>query len=459
MTTEPSTPAPATPRVIVAGGGIAGLLLALALKKKLALDPVVYEQAPGFAPNIGGAIGLYANGLRVVRDIHPPLLAAIRAAGLPYLYRRWMRHDGTEVAVGEERHLSSWATLEDERDLASIGIRRWKLQQALADACADAGVAVRFGLRVVGVAGRDAATGVVALELSDGSRVEADLVFGCDGARSVLRGSLFPATEPEYTGVTCLMGAADVPRSLRGICFPSSSTSKFHACYYPTGPEEQIFQIYFPTPEKPETWKALSEEEGRLECEDLAAKMAADGWDKQFTEPLLKASSVLRTGLRARKPIPVWHSGRIVLLGDAAHPPVPYIGQGAMMAIEDVGILVTILKCLCSDSGSGGGVGAVFSFAHLETAFRLYERLRLPRTTRMLESSMSLGQMQLLRASDPSSAEVEAKEQSIKADVAKYGTLPIMKSGASYNYLEETRKALLEHLSSRVDEGVYKSSL
>jgi salicylate hydroxylase len=193
------------------------------------------------------------------------------------------------------------------------------------------------------------------------------------------------------------MGSSPTPRKLRGICFPSSSTSKFHACYYPTGASEQIFQIYFPTPEQPETWKALTPTEGKKECLDLATKMRSDGWDTQFTTPLLTAESVLRVGLRARNPIPVWHQQRVVLLGDAAHPPVPYIGQGAMMAMEDVGILVLLLKVLCGVSGPLSGrpgkdvSSGLFSFAQLETVFELYERLRVPRTTETLERSMSLG--------------------------------------------------------------------
>jgi salicylate hydroxylase len=94
--------------------------------------------------------------------------------------------------------------------------------------------------------------------------------------------------------------------------------------------------LYFPTEERPETWKALTEEEGKKECLDLHKVLKADGWHEVFTEPLLHADSVLRVGLRARKPIPVWHAPqtsepRIFLLGDAAHPPVPYIGQGAMV--------------------------------------------------------------------------------------------------------------------------------
>ncbi|KAJ3410981.1 hypothetical protein HDV05_002958 [Chytridiales sp. JEL 0842] len=449
MTTSQSPPS--SPRVCISGGGLAGLLLAVALKTKLGLDPIVYEQAPGFEPNVGGAIGLYPNGLRIIRDISPSLLRSIRTEGLPYLYRRWMRHDGSEIAVASEKHLCDWDFEGEDEEIGSIGIRRWKLQRCFELACQKVGIQIVFGKRVEKVV-EIKENGTVILEISGGvGQKEFDLVFGCDGVKSATRSSLFPATEPSYTGITCLMGASPTPRTKRGICFPSSSTSKFHACYYPTGPSEQIFQIYFPTPEKPETWKALSPAEGAQECKDLAARMKADGWAPEYTEPLLSADSVLRVGLRARKPIPVWHKGRVILLGDAAHPPVPYIGQGAMMALEDVGILVTLLKTLCW-APSKDAVGGKFCFAQLEVAVGLYEKMRVPRTTGMLENSMSLGQMQLLRASNPSSKEVQDKEASIVADVKKFGTLPIMKTGASYHYLKETLKVLEGHVKGRVEE-------
>lgn len=93
------------PHVAIVGAGIAGLVLALGLKKHLGITSVVYEQAPRFDDHVGGAIGLYANGLQVIRDISPNLLKLIQTHGFPYLLRRWMRHDGVEVAVANESEL------------------------------------------------------------------------------------------------------------------------------------------------------------------------------------------------------------------------------------------------------------------------------------------------------------------------------------------------------------------
>lgn len=92
-----------SPFVVVSGAGVAGLLLALALKN-IGLKVEVYEQAPEFGDGVGGAIGMYPNGLRVIRDISPDLLHNIRKNARPYEKRRWMRHDGSEIAVADEEY-------------------------------------------------------------------------------------------------------------------------------------------------------------------------------------------------------------------------------------------------------------------------------------------------------------------------------------------------------------------
>ena len=291
--------------VVIAGAGIGGLALALALRKHCgvkASDIEVYEQAPAFGDNVGGAMGLYANGLRVLRDISPELLAAVRAAGYDYIYRRWQRHDGSEVACAREAELTS------DPDLQSIGIRRWKLQKALCDASAAAGIAIHFGKRMEKVETR--ADGRVTLTFLDGTSRTAKILFGADGQRSKAREAVVGSLAAEFTGVTCLMGAAKVARPIRGICFPSSRTTKNHGCFYPTGEGEQIFQLYFPARTMEEAWGTLSPEEGRARCVELADKLETDGWAPIFLEPLRQAEAVIKVGIFSREvcsPTPILH--------------------------------------------------------------------------------------------------------------------------------------------------------
>ncbi|KAJ3126044.1 hypothetical protein HK098_007921 [Nowakowskiella sp. JEL0407] len=431
--------------MIIIGGGIAGLVLALGLKKRLGLDVAVYEQAQAYGDGVGGAIGMYANGLRVIKDISPETLSRIRESGKPYVYRRWMRHDGSEIAVGTEKSLAKFESDEEAEELASIGIRRWKIQRILYESCVEAGIEVVMGKRVAKIDSSGADGGIVKVSFVDGETIETDY-----GVKSVTRNSLFSQTDPEYTGMTCLMGVAPIPSSKEGIRFPSSITTKCHCCFYPTAENETIFQLYFPEVEKPETWKVLSEEEGLAECDVLANRFREDGWDKQFIEPLEKATNVIRVGLRARNPIPRWRDehNRIILLGDAAHPPVPYIGQGAMMAIEDVGILLALMEELAMTKADDESAPQVRSES-METVLRLYEALRIPRTTEMLANSNALGKMQLERATNPSGWEIAWKEWKIWADVMYHGTLPIMWKGAGYNYREAVIKILEEEKISQ----------
>jgi salicylate hydroxylase len=372
-------------------------------------------------------------------------------------------------------------------ELSSLGIRRWKYQQVLYEACQSAGIVIHFGKRLQDVSSlRDKSL----LTFKDGTACTASLVIGADGIHSKVRNyianpdkdieaaKLIEEYEPEYTGVTCLMGCANVPR-LRGICFPSSATTKCHACYYPTllpdddeeeedstmdeqqhggepiqssdNPQrqkyEQVFQIYFPSPvERPDTWRTLTPEEAKTECRDLAKKLRDDGWDEQFLKPLESETltGVLRVGLRTREALDVWHVGgshmphaaRAVLLGDAAHPPVPYIGQGAMMAMEDAGTLSLILAKFCPmdvDTSTP-------NYAKFKEAMQMYESLRVHRTKAILGSSVQLGQTQQKRAE--SKLYNAYREWSIKAQVWAFGTLPVMRPGAAFDYVSRVEEVL-----------------
>ena len=218
---------PAAPgTVVIAGGGIVGLTLALALKKHLQLSPEqieVYEKARQFHDDVGAALGMYPNGLRVLRDISPKLMNDVKDQGYPYLFRRFERHDGTEIATAKEEALSAAA---GDEELCSVGIRRWKLQKVLYDAVLDAGIQVHFGKAICGVVehrggdsgqhhgknDRDAGNDdddddLIEVQFEDGTSRYTRLLMGTDGGKSAVRTAVADSRthQLKYVGVTCLM--------------------------------------------------------------------------------------------------------------------------------------------------------------------------------------------------------------------------------------------------------------
>ncbi|KAI9328278.1 hypothetical protein BDR26DRAFT_874232 [Obelidium mucronatum] len=394
--------------VAIIGGGIAGLTLAAALAKQTGIKAVVFEQSheASFGEGTGGAIGLYANGLQVLWDIGEDLLESVCNQGMPYERRRWLRHDGTEFATADETLLMP-SPREDKR-LQPIGIRRWKFQKELLHYAKKLGVSVQFGKRLEKL---DILERRTRLHFVNSEQCfDAKLVFGADGVKSRVREFLFPETEqPSYTGVTTLMAVSksaylgpNAPPKLRdGIHFISSVTSKFHACMYSLPNNETNVQIYLPMPENPESWGKLSPEAMKKEALAMEQKLRKDGWNPE---------SVIRVGLRARPPLKKWCKGKVILLGDAAHPPVPYIGQGAMQAIEDAGVLSLLIQRFCPKTNN------MVDFEGIDA------KIRVPRCTERRADSWLYNLKY---------------EWSIWGQVQLEGHLPIMKLGACYDYKKD----------------------
>jgi 2-polyprenyl-6-methoxyphenol hydroxylase-like FAD-dependent oxidoreductase len=126
---------------------------------------------------------------------------------------------------------------------------------------------------------------------------------------------------------------------------------------------------------------------------------------------------------------------RIVLIGDAAHPPVPYLGQGAQQGLEDSGTLALLLQNLCLDSQG------VFSLDRIDTALKVYNQMRVSRAAEILENAKGMGQMQQKRA-DNKRGYNQAKEELIRRDVFFHETMPVILPGATYNYREHVGKVL-----------------
>jgi salicylate hydroxylase len=300
----------------------------------------------------------------------------------------------------------------------------------------------------------------ITLRFCDGSHQLTKLLLAVDGSKSLVRNivSKRQCCHLKYSGVTCLMGTSTVAQDSRGIFLPSSETTKCHGAFYPTGPTEQCFQFHFPVPEEEAlasmgAWGTLTDVVCQEECEKLAVRLKEEGWEDKFVTPLYHVDKAIKIAFSTLEPpLDTFVYGRVVLVGDAAHPPVPYLGQGCQQGLEDAGTLALLLKRVClldvddnenNDTNGEEKQGArTLSLAYLDSALKLYNQLRVPRSTDILERGKTWGKMQQKRADNTKYNVV--KEEKIKRDVFFHETTPVLFNGAKYDYKDEVEQALKE---------------
>jgi salicylate hydroxylase len=257
------------------------------------------------------------------------------------------------------------------------------------------------------------------------------------------------------------MGTADIGRAERGLCLPSSDTTKCHGAFYPTGENEQCFQFHFPTgvhqqPEDPTridpknfSWGGLTHGVDQDECSRLADQLKEDGWDEKYIQPLRHVSKALMIGFSTLDPpLESFVFGRTVLVSDACHPPTPYLGQGAQMGLEDAGTLALLLKEFCAKPVAAlltpvekASSQYAIDMTQLDKALALYDQLRRPRTEEILGQSKLWGEQQQKRAASPGYNKM--KEETIKREIFYHETLPILLPAVRHDYAKEVHKAIL----------------
>ena len=340
------------PAVAIVGAGIAGLTAAATLRK-IGIDAVIYEQAPAFA-RIGAGIQMNPNATRVLRGLG--LEGRVRAAG-------FMPQAGYNRAwdTGEVTYLHPMGNAIEERFGApDISLHRADLHAALA--AINPPDVVRFNKKLAGI---DRADGRLELSFADGTRAKADAVIGADGVHSTVLDILFGTGEPRFTGQVAYRAV------YRTELLPAAIDDRVkwwgpdrHIVTYKINPrrDELYFIASTPEPEfRIESWSAM----GSLD--QLRAAFAGFHPDARII--LDRCPEVRKWALVERDPLPRWSEERIVLMGDACHPMLPYMAQGAGSSMEDA---VVLARCLAGRTLDG--------FAD---AFRRFEANRKPRTSRI----------------------------------------------------------------------------
>lgn len=341
--------------IIVVGAGIGGLTAALGLAKQ-GFTVVVLEQAPELS-EVGAGLQLSPNAVKVLQAfgvadaIEPhcftPQRACIRdhRSGRHYL----------DMPLGREMVKRYGAQY--------WHIHRADLHQELVRACQQHGVDIQLNKRVMGYRNEKDHVKV----LLEKQTLRTDLLIGADGVHSQIRELMLGAQAPIFTGQVAWRGTVPIA-NIKGASVQPNATvwagpHQHMVTYYLRGGEF----VNFIAVEEQASWRYESwREEGDTEV--LRSKF--HGWHPEVTAVLDGCESTFLWALNGRPVLPTWHDDRVVLLGDACHPMLPFMAQGAAMAIEDAFVLSGTLEKY-----------------DYEYAFKKYEKLRKPRATAVQKQS------------------------------------------------------------------------
>jgi salicylate hydroxylase len=318
---ENMTDAPTS--VLIVGGGIGGLFAANALIAQ-GLRVTVFEQAPALG-EIGAGVFLTPNSVRQLERVGlGPAVEKYGARVGPA--SQYFNQDGRPIAPVQVTDSSGWN--------ATFGMHRADLVEFLA-AGLPAGI-VHTGHRCTGF---EQVGERVRVSFANGAVAEGDVAIAADGIHSELRPFVFPPSKPVFSGSVAYRGL--VPRE-RLPDWPHNAWQMWlgkgkHFLVFPVRAGELVNYVGFvpADQEMKESWSAPGDPD------TLRREFA--GWDPRIEALLRQVQVTFRWALYDREPLPVWTRGRLTLLGDAAHPMLPHLGQGANQSIEDGIALATIL--------------------------------------------------------------------------------------------------------------------
>ncbi|MEU8346529.1 FAD-dependent monooxygenase [Spirillospora sp. NPDC048832] len=382
-------------RVAIVGGGIGGLAAAAFLSRE-GISATVYEQASRLR-EVGAGLVVAPNAARLLRRLGVLDGFAARAVRLDvgWEFRRW--RDGTVLSA--EDLASACERLYGEHTYTA---HRADLLDVLLSAVP--GGAVRLGKRCVEL---DAgAGGRPVLRFADGESVEPDVVIGADGIHSIVRSTVAEPRAAAYSGICAfraLVPAERAPAFARRNAQTLWIGPGHHLVHYPVSAGRYVNLVAFAPAgdDAVESWTATATVAEFLD--------EFDGWDPRLTALIRAGGTPGRWALLDRAPLPRWSEGAVTLLGDAAHPMFPFFAQGAAQAVEDAAVLA---RCLAADPGDP------------PRALRRYERLRIPRTSRLQEVSHARSHVNHL----PDGPRQRARDESFA------GADPLVANGWIYGY-------------------------
>jgi salicylate hydroxylase len=347
-------------RVIIVGAGIGGLAASCALRQR-GIEVAIFERAQKLE-EVGAGLQIGPNAVKVFRALG--LEDALRRNACEPTNMVSLKWDDASLRFREPMR----GFYEPQFGAPYMTAHRADLHTMLRAAAAS--VPLRLGAICIGA---DTVDGQAVARFSDGTEAEADVVVAADGIRSTIRAQHFGADAPRFTGMMawrCMVPMDCVPRRVGPGGSVALERGEYvgwigpngHVITYPIGGNGDTLNIFgghYTEEWVEESWSVPSSRD-----ELIAAKA---GWNEALLGMFRHVEHVFKWGIYDRDPLPQWTSGRVTLLGDAAHPTMPTLAQGANMAIEDGYVLARALS----------------HHDDVETALAAYVAARQPRTARV----------------------------------------------------------------------------
>jgi 2-polyprenyl-6-methoxyphenol hydroxylase-like FAD-dependent oxidoreductase len=310
----------------IIGAGIGGLTTAIALQKA-GLDYEIFESAPELKP-VGAGIVMASNAMQVFSRLG--IQKQIIQAGLEIV---------NAYGVDQDFKLISGLRVKEKvtarYGVGSYAFHRARLQQVLLQELDQSKIHLNKRL-----ASLNQSENGVDLVFEDGTKINAEVVIGADGIKSIVRKSIFGETPLRYTGQTCWRGMTrfELPKHLKNNSYEMWGKQKgLRFGFVPTASDEvYYFTTFFTGPNQ-------KDEPGSVKEKIKNIYKVFGEVPTQLIEST-REEDIIRSDINDFQPIPKWWDGRVVLLGDAAHATTPNLGQGGCQAVEDAFVLAKALK-------------------------------------------------------------------------------------------------------------------
>ncbi|PSN61797.1 FAD binding domain protein [Corynespora cassiicola Philippines] len=366
-------------KVIVIGGGPAGLAAALRLQQNNHVSCAVYETRHE-PTTLGGAIGIPSNGLRLLNRLGLYENIAARGANTSNIVMHSLKG-----SVMGSMDITSWS--QKQTGFGYLRVRRTDIMDVLLEAARSAAIPIHYSKQVAGIGEDD---NHITVSFSDGTSATADFVLGCDGIHSAVRKIYVdPDCKPTYSGISniySLISTSKLKPAASSLSdLNATLTSDGLLAVSPATPASDLLYWFFSreiaiptTGDTRDGW----EERGKKEVDSLKAILYELLGDSESEWTGMLRDMIHQTDAMRFYPIykvPTgrpWYKGRCLIIGDAAHAMPPHASQGVSMALEDVFLFSKLL-----DTGHSS----------IQEALKAYEQKRKARTEQMLKTAEQNG--------------------------------------------------------------------